>query len=70
MAVRELGEAHDGDGDGGVATCSTCVGERGVREWEWSSRDAALLSARWADLPGRRRCTDTTWWLWLGVVGH
>ena len=46
-AACELGEAHGGDGDGGGAACSTCAGERGVLEWEWSSRDMALLSASW-----------------------
>ena len=47
MAARELSEAHGKGGDGGIAACSARAGEReGVREWEWSSRDAALLSTR------------------------
>ena len=70
MAARELSEAHDGDGNDGAAARSACAGERGVREWEWSSRDVALLSVHWPDRLGHHRHTSTTWRACPGVVGH
>ena len=66
-AVRELSEAH-----GGAAACSACASERGVREWEWSSRDVALLSACWPNRPGHRQRIATMWChdlAWLATNG-
>ena len=72
MAVRELSEAHGGDGDGArFAWWAREKQSEGEKARNGGSSDvASLFTPLPPDQPGQRRCTATTWCARSALVGH
>ena len=72
MAVRELSEAHGGDGDGARfawwAREKQSEGERARNGW--SSGVTSLFSLLWPNQPGQCWCMVGTWRPLPGTVSH